>query len=312
MNGFMVADGNSLGYAAQSTNVLTANGMETQAIYQSLKMIKKARENFPEYGRLLWLWDGRAQFRFNLWPDYKGNRKDTPEKVEIKEKYHAAKPYLEQALTHLGVDQVTAPDYEADDLAGYFTRKLVTGGKDVLLLSGDKDWIQLVRQKVKWLDPRSNVERQCSRADFKEVTGVDTPAQFLECKALMGDTSDNIPGVGGLGEKAGPLIMEHYGSVKGLIQAYRDSGGELTKDDLPKPLSRYRKKINDFCGYNVGLFVRNYKLMNLNDATRDEELRTNANVVRGKRDFDAFADLCMELNFLSITRDLRAWQRTFS
>ncbi len=310
MNGFMLVDGNSLGYAAQNTNPLHANGMETQAIFQTLKMLKKAREDYPEFGKVLWLDDGKAQFRYDLWPDYKGNRKDTPEKVEIKEKYHAAKPFILQALTHLGVDQVIASDYEADDLAGYFTRKLQAGGKDVLLLTGDQDWLQLISSKTRWFDPRSTVEKHCNRSNFKEITGVDATAQFLECKALIGDTSDNIPGIPGIGEKASILIMENFGSIKGLLTDYR-ANGEFDKDRLPNGLSRFKKKINDFCKSGVRDFVRNYKLMNLNDATRDEPVRQNASVVRGKRDFDAFADLCMELSFLSITRDLKSWERTF-
>lgn len=310
MNGYMLVDGNSLGYAAQATQVLTANGMETQAIYQSLKMLKRARENYPEYGKVLWLWDGCAQFRLDLWPDYKGNRKDTPEKIEIKEKYHAAKPYIQRALTHLGVDQVLAPDYEADDLAGYFTRKLQAMGKDVLLLTGDQDWLQLINGKTRWYDPRSNVEKHCNRATFEEFTGVQTTAQFLECKALIGDNSDNIPGIPGIGDKASMLIMQNFGSIKNLLADYK-ANGEFDKDRLPNGLSRFRKKINTFCAAGVKDFVRNYKLMNLNDTARDSLVRENASVTRGKRDFDAFSDLCMELSFLSITRDLRSWERTF-
>jgi len=310
MNGYMLTDGNSLGYAAQNTTVLTANGMETQAIFQTLKMLKKAKENFPEYGKILWLWDGRAQFRFDLWPEYKGKRKDTAEKVAIKDSYNLAVPYISQALTHLGIDQVTARDYEADDLAGYFSRKLQAANADVLMLSGDQDWIQLVSTKNRWHDPRSNVEKHCNRASFKEFTGVDTPAQFLECKALIGDTSDNIPGVPGVGDKCSVLIMENFGSIKNLIADYR-ANGPFDSARLPNGLSRFKKKLNDFCAAGVRDFVRNYKLMNLNDTTRDDLVRQNASVIRGKRDFEAFADLCMEFNFLSITRDLKSWERTF-
>lgn len=310
MNGFMLVDGNSLGYAAQSTTPLTANGMETQAIFQTLKMLKKARENYPEYGNLLMLWDGRAQFRLDLWPDYKANRRDTPEKVEAKEKYAKAKVYIMQALTHLGVDQVLAPQYEADDLAGYFCRKLQASNRDVLLLTGDKDWIQLVNGKTKWFDPRDKIERHCTKANLREMTGFESTAQFLEAKALIGDTSDNVPGIPGLGLKATLLIMDNFGSVKNLLAAYRQHGG-LDKEQLPNGLSRFKKKINEFCAKHTRDFVRNYKLMNLNDPSRDAAMRENTTVIRGKRDFDAFADLCMEFSFLSITRDLSAWQRVF-
>ena len=310
MSGYMLIDGNSLGYAAQNTQVLTANGMETQAIFQTLKMLKKAKENFPEFEKLLWLWDDKAQFRYDIWPHYKGNRKDTPEKIAIKDSYHAAVPFIKQALTHLGIDQITASDHEADDLAGYFSRKLQDKGLAILLLTGDQDWLQLINGKTRWHDPRSNVEKHCNKATFKEFTGVDTPAQFLECKALIGDTSDNIPGIPGIGDACSRLIMENFGSIRGLLADYK-ANGEFDKDRLPNGLSRFRKKINAFCASGVRAFVRNYKLMNLNDLQRDDVVRKSAIVVRGKRDPQAFADLTMELSFLSITRDLKSWERTF-
>lgn len=310
MNGYNLIDGNSLVYAAQSTQVLSVNGMEVQGIFQTLKMLKKAREKHQEFARYLWLWDGHAQFRYDLFPGYKGKREDTPEKVALKEGARTAKPYLNLALTHLGVNQVVAPDFEADDLAGYFTRKLTPSGVDVLLLSGDQDWVQLVNGKIRWYDPREKLEKQCTRASFRDFTGVDTAAQFLECKALTGDTSDTIPGVGGIGDKASALIMQHYGSVKNLMVEHRRVGA-FTKENLPGDLTKFKKKLNDFCTGNVRQFVLNYKLMNLNDATRDETISKNAVVTRGKRDFDAFAELCTELQFHSILRDLKAWESLF-
>lgn len=310
MANYQIIDGNALGYAAHSTSPLTVDGMEVQAVYQGLKMLKSAKERFPQYDKLLWLWDGRAQFRYDIFPDYKGNRTDDPEKRERKEKYQQVQPYLKRALVALGVTQVIAPDFEADDLAGYFVRRVTEQGGKAVLLTGDRDWLQLVRGNIRWYDPREKLERQCDKASFKEVTGVDTPAQFLEAKALIGDSSDNIDGVPGIGEKAAPLIMQHFGSVKGLLEHYRKHG-ELTKENLPAELSRYRKKLNDFCRQGRSIFVRNYRLMNLNDTQRDADIKTNARVERGQRDFDAFAQLCEELRFLSILRELHVWEQLF-
>jgi DNA polymerase I len=311
MPNFLIIDGNALGNAAHGTTPLTVDDMEVQAVFQGLKMLKSAKERFPRYESLLWLWDGRAQWRYDLYPEYKGKRSDTPEKRENKEKYKQAVPYLQRAINALGINQVTAPDFEADDLAGYFARRVTERGEQAMLLTGDKDWLQLVRGNIGWYDPREKIEKHCTKATFKEYTGFDGPAQFLEAKAIQGDTSDCITGVGGLGEKAASLIISHFGSVRNLLALYKENGGVLTKEQMPEGFGRYMKNINALCGENRKLFVRNYRLMNLNDATRDSEMKASARVERGKRDFEAFASLCEELRFMSILRELRAWQQLF-
>lgn len=307
---FSIIDGNAIGYAAQSSRVLSVDGMQTQAIFNSLKTARSLRKTFTDYPKFLWLWDGRAQFRFDLYPDYKGNRTDTPEKREMKEQYGKQKPYLEEMLTCLGVTQVIAPNYEADDLAGYFVRRAEAKNFKTRLITGDGDWLQLISTLTDWHDPRRDPGKFCNRNDFREVTGFDSTGQFLQAKALQGDTSDNITGVGGLGEKAALLIMEHYGDVRNLIKKYREHG-EFTKENLPKDLSRYRKKLNDFCQQNAALFVRNYRLMNLCDATRDEDIRANIQQIKGKKDMDRFEQLCKEFRFMSILRELDSWGELF-
>lgn len=310
INMFSIIDGNSLGYAAQSMKPLTVDGVEVQAVFGALKMLKRLVQQYPQYPQLLWLWDGRAKFRYELYPDYKGNRKDTPEKLAIKESYHTAQPYLKRALSSLGVAQVSADDFEADDLAGYFNRKATVGGKKSLLVTGDGDWMQLVNGLTQWHDPRNQPGKTCTRATFKEVTGLDSTIQFIEQKALMGDKSDNIAGVGGIGEKTAMLIIQHYGGISGLIKAYREHG-PFTKENIPPELSRARNKINQFIKSNTGDFKRNIQLMDLMSGKRDQEIQASIRVDRGQKDFELFLDLCRELRFASIIKEADVWKKAF-
>lgn len=312
LGGFMfcLIDGNAIGYAAQSATTLTVDGMETQAIYNSLKTLKHLKTTFRQYPQTLWLWDGKADFRYDLYPDYKGNRADTAEKREMKAKYSAQKPYLEEMLTCLGITQVVSARFEADDLAGYFVRKAEARRQNTQLITGDGDWMQLISPTTCWHDPRRNPGKFCDQDTFEEITGYADTEQFLQAKALHGDTSDNIGGVGGLGEKAAAAIMSNYGSVKSLLEAYKREG-EFTKDNLPAELSRYRKKLNDFCSNNIGIFTRNYRLMNLRSPERDSLIKDTLQITRGNKDMTRFEQLCKEFRFLSILRELNTWEALF-
>src|SRR5437762_9766451 len=154
----LLVDGNSLGYASQQATKLTCGGMETQAAFGIIKTLRTALMETPDYNPFV-LWDGRAEWRFKLHPEYKNKRSDTPEKVAMKESYAKQKPFIERLLSTLGVRQMTAYKMEADDLAGYFVHKLSADPSNMVgLLSGDGDWVQLVRRNVWWKDPRDDAK----------------------------------------------------------------------------------------------------------------------------------------------------------
>ena len=311
MSNFLLVDVNALGYAAHNTSKLTTpDGREVQAIFQTLSMLKTMRSRYEDYNRVLLLWDGHAQFRYDLYPEYKGKRDDTPEKEESRERYKDQVPILKSMLEHLGGCQITAPGFEADDLAGYFSRTLVDQGHKVKLITGDGDWKQLVNGRVSWSDPRV-ADRICNRVNFEMNTGFKTTSQFLEAKVLMGDTSDNIKGVPGIGEKAAVAIMRNYGSVYELFKAKKEHG-EFSKDNLPDDLRRFKKKLNEFTTRDgLKIFKRNMALMDLSSADRDPEIKQAMVVNKPGKDFEAFLDICDDLSFNKMIRERESWRNLF-
>lgn len=307
----MLIDGNSLGFAAQSAAPLTVNGMEVQAVYHSLKTLRGLLFNYAQYGRkIYWLWDSRAQWRYDIHPEYKGKRDANIVQVDAKIAYTHVKPYLENALTHLGVTQLWSDGFEADDLAGCLSRQLSARSVKTLLVTGDQDWLQLVNEHVSWMDARDRSARFCDHKRFKEYTGFGNAHQFVQAKALRGDVSDNIQGVGGLGDKAAKEIMEHFGSIEALRELHQSKTG-LTKDDLPESMSRFVKPVNALFTDNWATFERNMALMCLTDARHDASIVRNLKRIEGQYNAAAFARLCIELQFNSILQTLERWLEPF-
>ena len=292
----ILIDGNAVGYGSHYATKLTVGDLQTQAIFGFAKTLHNLRTR-NRGARIIVLWDGRAQWRFDLHPEYKSNRDNDPKKAAIKEAYVAQRPYIQRLLESLGVRQLTDMEQEADDLAGYLVQSL-TGqpGYDpkanpIDLITGDEDWAQLVRPGVTWFDPR-NDEKVITRANLFDMTGYPTPAAFLQGKCLTGDTSDVIPGVGGIGKGKAPLFIAEFGSVREFWR--RCDAGEFVPKyvmhkNLASPAGRAR-------------FAKNLKLMNLM-VPRKPNAASMRNVV-GKFDLDKFGALCEELNFVSILRKL--------
>lgn len=298
MNKVLIVDGNAIGYAAQSATKLTCGGMETQAAYGCIKTLRELRQAYPAYS-ILWLWDGRAEWRFKLHPEYKSNRKDSPEKIAMKESYAKQKPYIEAMLRHLGVRQMIAFSAEADDMAGYFVGKLSTDpAAKIGLITGDRDWLQLVRKNVWWKDPRDDA-KFIDHTNFYAKSGCKTPFAFLETKILMGDTSDCISGVGGIGEKGAPEFIAEFGSVRKFWQLC--DSGEF------KP--RLKKHIGLASPEGRVIYKRNFQLMQLLkvEAPPKSDLKVDA----GKFDKEAFANVCEDLAFVSILKNLDEFTQRF-
>lgn len=310
---YLLIDGNAIGYAAQHSKSLSVDGREVQAIYGTLRTVRYLRENYPEYPSVLVLWDGRAQWRYDLYPDYKGKRADTEEKVAVKRAYNDQSEDIRFLLNALGIMQAVSPSFEADDLAGLFVRRALRSGKKVRLVTGDEDWLQLVQPGVAWMDPRGKESRHCDFDSFTDYTGYKTPAQFLSAKAIVGDTSDNIKGVTGVGDKSALAIMEHFGSVVSMVQEHRKLGG-FESGALPVSLNRVRKRLNALCTNTDGeldVYRRNVQLMNLCTPARDEQMEANVILMRPVKNPLAFQAKCIDLNFFSITRELSRWTTLF-
>lgn len=295
---YLLIDGNSVGYACHYATKLHSGDMETQAIFGFLKTMRELRVTYPEHVPLV-LWDGRATWRFDLLPEYKSNRDDDPKKVAIKETYTRQTPYIKDALFTLGVRQIHATTHEADDLAGYFVPELLQKeGTEIVLITGDRDWLQLVRPGVTWRDMRDD-SKVVTFANFFDKTAYKTPLAFLEGKCLQGDSSDCISGVGGIGEKGAPEFIAQFGSVRNFW-AQCDSGAF-------KPTKKAH--INLYSGEGRQIFGRNLKVMQLLKVPKPEKEHVSVRV--GPLRQEAFNILCQELAFASITRNLQAFTKPF-
>lgn len=303
----LLVDGNSLAHANHNANTLTVGDFQVQAIFGFLKSMRALMEKYPGDKELIVLWDGRAQWRIDLYPEYKGNRAErTPEEELSNEARKKQMPYLEKALSLLGIKQIRSPLLEADDLAGYFARALSAKGKKVTLISGDRDWITVVDNNVSWYDPIR--DRKVDMDNLLEFTGYFTTAAYVQGKALMGDNSDNIGGVGGIGEKGAALFLAKWGDVNEFFRQV--DAGEYT------PAARKDKKAKTphpeqslASPEGRALFERNVKLMDLGQSRRPEpgEVQINNGAVNQM----AFINFCSRLAFMSILRDRRQFLQAF-
>ncbi|UIS24626.1 5'-3' exonuclease [Pseudomonas phage ZY21] len=311
----ILIDGNSIGYAAHNARVLKHRTGEIQAVFFGLKMMKKAIEQFGTPGRTqaACLWDDKAKWRYAIHPEYKGKRDNTPEKAVSRREYKRQVPILRQALSLAGLEQRFAKGDEADDLASAIVHNR-TPNQKILLVSGDHDWLQLVSDDVDWFDPRTD-GLFVSVDNFEEVTGCKNVLEFAQSKALSGDGSDNISGVGGIGDKAVPLIFKQWGSVPKLL-AWADSlpVKEIKKSDIPDELSFWRKKLENLCfGPGRDLFKRNMQLMSLlSKRHRGTDIIKNQVILKSAFNESGFIDLCHEYAFMTIITDMKNWRKTFA
>lgn len=310
----ILIDGNSVGHASNAAISLRVGDIETQAIFGTLNSIRDLKAKYSGFTPIC-LWDGRAQWRYDLYPEYKGKRKLDPNKIpkpyEIKaqkarESYHEQKPFIFKGLELLGVRQIFPDHDEADDLAGYLAKDFTDKGKQVVLVSRDHDWLQLVSSNVVWFNPVDN--ETVNANTFEEYTGYKEAMQFVAEKCLVGDSSDNIKGVSGIGEKAAQLILNHYDYVGYMFEEIAKAGEDWTPPI--KELNRYKKKLMEFAAEGSEgqkIFDRNYELMSLLDKRKP----SNITVIKGELQEEAFIEFCHELAFHSIIRKQDEWLSTF-
>ena len=294
----LIIDGNSLGYAAQHATKLSSGGMETQAVFGSMKTMRDLKATYRDFTPVV-LWDGQAKWRYDIHPTYKANRTDDPKKVAVKESYYLQRKYIKQCYEALGIKQMTATTHEADDLAGILVAMLSSDPtNEIVLITGDKDWLQLVRPNVTWRDVRDD-SRIVTVKNFFDKTGYKTPYAFLQGKALQGDSSDSIPGVGGIGEIGAAEFLAEFESVRNFLQMC--DSGEF------KPVKKAHLRLCSAEGRMA--FGRNLQLMQLLkvQAPRKEDTE----ILKGKFDPERFKALCEELAFGSILSSLPVFMSIF-
>jgi DNA polymerase-1 len=189
--------------------------------------IKLLRESRPDY--MVYCFDRKEpSFRSDLYEEYKANRSEMPEELEPQ------MPYIRQLTEKLGIKALDMKSFEADDVIGTLACWGAKNNLDVTIVSGDKDFAQLVNGHISILDTMKNV--RYDRAGVVEKWGVD-PEQIIDFLAIVGDSSDNIPGVRGVGPKGAQKLLSEYKTLDG-VYAHLD---EIKSDSLREKLKEAKK-----------------------------------------------------------------------
>lgn len=220
---FLIIDGNSLLHRAfHALPLMNADGIYTNAIYGFLTMMLKAiREEGAQY--LAVCFDEHAPtFRHTAYPDYKAGRAATPD--ELKQQFAT----LRQLLDELGIQRFSMQGWEADDLLGTLSRLGEEGGVTPLLLTGDRDALQLVSDNTQVLFTRKGISETThfTPAMVHEVYGF-SPEQVVDWKGLAGDASDHIPGIPGVGDKTAVRLLQQYGTLENILAHATEVKGKL-------------------------------------------------------------------------------------
>lgn len=200
-------------------------GVPVNAVYGFLSMlVKLLREEKPEY--VVFCYDRKEpSFRKDMYEDYKANRSEMPDDLV------AQMPYLKRLPEVLGIPCLERAGFEADDLIGSMTKKARQLGMEVLIVSGDKDFGQLVGEGVTLFDTMKDVKYDA--AAVKEKWGV-WPPQMIDYLSLVGDTSDNIPGVAGIGPKGAIKLIEQLGTVEDIYANLDKVESKSVREKLEK------------------------------------------------------------------------------
>ena len=209
-------DGHSLAYRAfyaLPPDLATRSGQVTNAVFGfTSMMIKLLGDHAPE--GLVVAWDvGRSTFRTEAYPEYKAQRKSAPDL------FRRQLPLIREVLDTMEITQVECPGYEADDVIASLVRQAGDEGWDVLVVTGDRDSFQLVNPNVKVVYTRRGITDTVlvDPAWVEKKYGV-RPDQYLDYASLRGDTSDNLPGVPGVGEKTAARLVSTFGSIEGVFE----------------------------------------------------------------------------------------------
>lgn len=300
-------DSHAIGYAAQDGMKLTVNDREVQAIFGSIKSVRRYVKELN--ARPLMLWDGKAKWRYDLFPDYKAKRgkEPDPRMQHMRACFRDQREDIKRGLGLLGVPSLFAQDFEADDLAGHLVNHYSNLGHEIFMITGDHDWKQLIRENVTWVNHKDG--RMVHAVTFAENTGYLNPVAFVQGKALHGDNSDEIPGVGRIGEKSAPEILAQYGDVKTFIQRIR--ADVEAKRKVPKAYRDFamsEKSPKEPEMTRIEVFKRNIKLMNLLTGPKPTGVEV---LYRDAMDIDGFQEFCREFAFNSILNDFNAFIEPF-
>ena len=225
----MLIDGSSLIFRAffALPNLSNNDGVMTNGVYGFLTMYRNAFDKYkPDY--VLVAFDRSSKtFRNDEYKDYKANRDKTPNELS----YQFG--ILKDVLDSMGVKYTDLDGFEADDIVGTYAEMAKEAGDRAVLITGDRDYLQLVDDDVLVYLTKKGVSDtvEYTVEKIEEEYGI-TPKQLIDVKGLMGDKSDNIPGVDGIGEKRALDFIRKYGSIENLYDNLDDISGKKTKENL--------------------------------------------------------------------------------
>ncbi|MGI6441772.1 MAG: DNA polymerase I [Peptoniphilaceae bacterium] len=225
----LLIDGSSLIFRAfyALPPLMNADGLYTNGVYGFLTMYEKLMAQFEPRYVLVAFDRSSPTFRHKDYEAYKGTRQKAPS--ELAQQFGI----LKEVLDAMGVPQLDMDGYEADDILGTMSRVAAAEGVRAVLVTGDKDYLQLVRDQVHVYLTRKGITEMemVDEAHFREKYGIE-PRQLIEVMGLMGDPSDNIPGIPGIGEKRAMEYIQNYGSIEGLYENIDKVRGPKTQQTV--------------------------------------------------------------------------------
>ena len=259
MNKIILIDGNNLifrsYYATAYTGTIMKNskGFPTNALYGLINMLNKIiNEENPTH--IMIAFDVGKTFRHKEYSDYKAGRSETP--IELKMQLSLAK----ELVTSMGIKHFEIENYEADDIIGTFADYIdKSDDLEGLIVSSDKDLTQLISDKVKMKLLKSNDYIMMDKDKFKEIYGIDDPKKMIDLKSLMGDPSDNIPGVKGIGEKTAISLIQKYNNLDSVYENLKSISPGVQKKLI-------ENKDNAYMSYSLATIYKQVPInINLDD-----------------------------------------------
>lgn len=231
MTKLLLIDGSSLAFRAfyglnQLDKFKTKTGFHTNALYAFHTMLDAVMKREQPTHVLVAFDAGKTTFRTQMYAEYKGGRDKMP--VELAEQW----PYFKVMLDALGIAHYDLVDYEADDIIGTLSHQANQIGQEVVIVSGDKDMLQLVDKHVRVDILQKGAEVASHTLESIQETLQLTPHQIIDMKGLMGDSSDNYPGVTKVGEKTALKLIQEYGSIENLYEHVLEMKASKLKDNL--------------------------------------------------------------------------------
>jgi DNA polymerase-1 len=220
-------------FAMISRPLRTSKGENTSAAWGVVNFLMRLREKYrPDY--VAWVNDAGTSFREERYPDYKSTREKLDD--ELQADFDRALERICALLEAFRIPLVTVPGYEADDVIGTLATRAAEAGLQAVIVSGDKDFYQLIAPGIALLNPGRGgpaavEETWVDESNASERLGV-RPAQVVDYLSLVGDTSDNVPGVKGIGEKGAQKLLAEYGTLDTLLERAAEISGRRPREAL--------------------------------------------------------------------------------